>query len=87
MILVTTNVVMTRSCWGIGFASVRGRKIVNNTVLDDGADTGTKNPAGRIMCRPGIGVGPKTHDGSSSNNVMVAITSPAALAFITSIAK
>jgi hypothetical protein len=40
-------------------------------VLDDGSETGTKNPAGHIMCRPGISVGPKTHQGSSSNNVMI----------------
>ena len=68
---VTNNVVVTSSCWGIRFASVHGGKIVNNTALDDGSETGTKNPAGRIMCRPGISVGPKTHEGSSSNNVMI----------------
>ena len=68
---VTNNVVVTSSCWGIGFASVHGGKIVNNAVLDDGSDTGTKNPTGHIMCHPGIGVGRKTHDGSSSNNVMI----------------
>jgi hypothetical protein len=68
---VTNNVVVTSSCWGIRFASVHGGKIVNNTVLDDGSETGTKNPAGHIMCRPGISVGPKTHQGSSSNNVMI----------------
>jgi hypothetical protein len=68
---VTNNVVVTSSCWGIGFASVHGGKIANNAVLDDGSDTGTKNPAGHIMCHPGIRVGPKTHDGSSSNDVMI----------------
>jgi hypothetical protein len=68
---VTNNVVVTSSCWGIRFASVHGGKIVNNTALDDGSEIGTKNPAGHIMCRPGISVGPKTHQGSSSNNVMI----------------
>jgi hypothetical protein len=68
---VTNNVVVTSSCWGIGFASVHGGKIVNNTVLDDGSDIGTKNAAGKIMCRPGIGVGDKTHQGSSSNDVII----------------
>jgi Right handed beta helix region len=68
---VTNNVVVTSSCWGIGFASVHGGIIVNNTVLDDGSDTGTKNPAGKIMCHPGINVGDKTHQGSSSNDVVM----------------
>jgi hypothetical protein len=70
-LMVTNNVVVTSACWGIGYASVHGGKIINNTVLDDGSDTGTKNAAGKIICRPGIGVGDKTHDGSSSNDVTV----------------
>src|SRR5277367_1799898 len=32
---VTNNVVVTYSCWGIGFASVHGGRIINNTVLSD----------------------------------------------------
>jgi hypothetical protein len=68
---VTNNVVVTSSCWGIGFASVHGGKIINNTVLDDGTDVGTKNAAGKVTCHPGIGVGDKTHQGSSSNDVII----------------
>ena len=32
---VTNNVVVASSCWGIGFGSVHGGRIINNTVLDD----------------------------------------------------
>jgi len=67
---VTNNVVVTSSCWGIGFASVHGGKIVNNTVLDDGSAF-TKNAAGKVVCHPGIGVSDKTHQGSSSNDVII----------------
>ena len=49
---VVNNVVVTSACWGIGFASVHGGKIINNTVLDDGSNAGTKNPAGKIVCQP-----------------------------------
>ena len=68
---VTNNVVLTSSCWGIGFASVHGGKIVNNTVVDDGSDIGTKNRAGNIMCRPQLNVGDRTHDGLPSNDVTI----------------
>ena len=51
---MTNNVVVTSSCWGIFYASVHGGKIINNTVVDDGADAGTKNPAGKVVCRPSI---------------------------------
>jgi hypothetical protein len=67
---VTNNVVVTSSCWGIGFASVHGGKIVNNTVVDDGAAF-TKNAAGKVVCHPGIGVSDKTHQGSPSNDVII----------------
>ena len=50
---------------------MHGSKIINNTVLDDGTDVGTKNPAGKVMCRPGLAVGDKTHEGSSSNDVII----------------
>ena len=68
---VTNNVVLTSSCWGMFFASVHGGKIVNNTVLDDGSDIGTKNRAGNIMCRPQLAVGDKSHDGLPSNDVII----------------
>jgi hypothetical protein len=64
-------VVVTSACWGIGCASVHGGKSVNNTVLDDGSNVGTKNPAGNVMCRPWIGVGEKTHEGLSSTDVAI----------------
>jgi hypothetical protein len=67
---VSNNVVVTSSCWGIGFASVHGGKIINNTVLDDGSAF-TKNAAGKVVCHPGIGVSDKTHQGSSSNDVVI----------------
>jgi hypothetical protein len=68
---VTNNVIVTSACWGIGYASVHGGKIINNTVVDDGTDVGTKNSAGQIVCRPGISVGDKTHQGPSSNDVII----------------
>jgi hypothetical protein len=68
---VTNNAVVTSACWGIGYASVHGGKIVNNTMLDDGTDVGTKNAAGKVICRPGIGVGDKTHQGLPSNDVTI----------------
>ncbi len=68
---VTNNVIVTSSCWGIFYGSVHGGKIINNTVADDGTDAGTKNPAGRVVCRPAITVGEKTHQGSPSNDVII----------------
>jgi hypothetical protein len=68
---VTNNVVVTSACWGIGYASLHGGKIINNTVLDDGSDVGTKNPAGNVVCRPSLAVGDKTHEGPSSNDVII----------------
>jgi hypothetical protein len=70
-LVVANNVVVTSSCWGIGYASVHGGKIINNTVLDDGSGVGTKNPAGNVMCRPWIGMGDTTHEGLPSNDVIV----------------
>jgi hypothetical protein len=68
---VTNNVVVTSACWGIGYASVHGGKIINNTMVDDGSDTGTKNPAGKVICRPSISVGGATHQGLPSNDVII----------------
>ena len=68
---VTNNVVVTSSCWGIFYGSVHGGKVINNTVLDDGTDAGTKNPAGKVVCRPAITVGDKTHQGSPSSDVII----------------
>jgi hypothetical protein len=62
---VTNNVIVTSSCWGIGFASVHSGRIINNTVL---SDERLRQPGG---CKPGIGVGDKTHEGSSSNDVVI----------------
>jgi Right handed beta helix region len=70
-LVVANNVVVTSACWGIGYASVHGGKIINNTVLDDGSNVGTKNPAGKVVCQPWIGVGDTTHEGLSSNDVIV----------------
>ena len=68
---VTNNVIVTSSCWGISYGSVHGGKIMNNTAVDDGTDAGTKNPAGKVVCRPLIAVGDKTHQGSPSSDVII----------------
>jgi hypothetical protein len=68
---VANNVVVTSACWGIGYASVHGGKIINNTVLDDGSEVGEKNGAGKVVCRPWLGVGDTTHEGLQSNDVIV----------------
>jgi hypothetical protein len=67
---VTNNVVVTSSCWGIVYGSVHGGKIINNTVLDD-RSAFTKNAAGKVICRPILAVSDKTHEGSSSNDVII----------------
>jgi hypothetical protein len=67
---VTNNVVLATSCWGIGFASVHGGKIINNTVLDD-LWPRDKWPRAAGKCEPLVSVGAKTHDGSSSNDVVI----------------
>jgi Right handed beta helix region len=68
---VTNNVIVTSACWGIGYASLHGSKIINNTVIDDGTDAGTKNPAGKVVCRPMTVAGDKTHQGPSSSDVII----------------
>jgi hypothetical protein len=62
---VTNNVVVTSACWGIGYSSVHGGKIINNTVLADGLVPMPGN------CKPAVAVGDKTHQGQSSNDVIV----------------
>ncbi len=62
---VTNNVLVTSACWGIGYASVHGGKIINNTVVADGLVPQPGN------CRAGVTVGDKTHEGPSSNDVIV----------------
>ena len=51
---VTNNVVVTSACWGIGYASVHGGKIINNTVLSD-----LWSRPGADKCRPGLSLGDK----------------------------
>jgi len=68
---VTNNVIVTSACWGIGYASLHRSKIINNTVVDDGTDAGTKNPAGNVVCRPLTSVGDKTHQGPTSSDVII----------------
>ncbi len=60
---VSNNVVVTSSCWGIGFASVHGGKIINNTVIADGLIP--------VPCKPIVSVGDKTHQGLPSNDVVI----------------
>ena len=60
---LTNNVVVTRGCWGVGFASVHGGRVINNTVVSDDPTL--------AKCNPRIAVGDKTHQGSASNDVVV----------------
>jgi Right handed beta helix region len=62
---VTNNVVVTSSCWGIGTGSVHHGRIINNTVLSDEARPTAGN------CKPLLTLGNRTHDGTSSNDVIV----------------
>jgi hypothetical protein len=62
---VTNNVVVTSSCWGIGYASLHDSKIINNTVVADGS---MPMPGD---CKPLVSVGDKTHGGPPSNNVII----------------
>jgi hypothetical protein len=62
---VTNNLVVTSSCWGIFYGSVHGGKIINNTVVGDGVMPMPGN------CKPIVLVGDKTHQGSSSNDVII----------------
>ena len=62
---VVNNVVVTSACWGIGYASVHGGKIVNNTVLADGLLPLPGN------CKPLLSIGEATHEGLPSNDVIV----------------
>jgi hypothetical protein len=62
---VTNNVVVTSSCWGISFASLHGARIINNTVV---SDTLMPMPGN---CKPLVSVGDKTHQGSSSSDVVI----------------
>ena len=60
---VTNNIVVTTACAGISFSSVHGGLIANNTAVND------RLLSNSSICSPGIGVGDKTHQGSSSNGV------------------
>ena len=62
---VTNNVVVTSACWGIGYASLHGGKIINNTVVADGLLPMPGN------CRPLVTVGDRTNQGPSSNDVII----------------
>jgi hypothetical protein len=64
-VTVSNNIVITSACHGISYSSLHGGLIVNNTVLADGL---VKTPGD---CNPLIYVGDKTHEGSSSNDVLV----------------
>jgi hypothetical protein len=64
-VTVTNNVVVTSACWGIGYASLHSSKIINNTVVADGLMPMPGN------CKPLVSVGDKTHEGPSSNDVII----------------
>ena len=63
-VTVTNNVVITNAYHGIAYYSLHGGVIINNTVLFDGCSSGS---GGQTW----IGVFDKSHEGSSSNNVIV----------------
>jgi parallel beta-helix repeat protein len=64
-VTVTNNVVVTSACWGIVYSSVHNSKIINNTVRADGLMAMPGD------CKPAVSVGDKTHEGPSSNDVIV----------------
>jgi hypothetical protein len=64
-VTVTNNVIVTSACWGIFYASLHNSKIVNNTVVADGLLPMPSN------CKPAVAVGDKTHQGPSSNDVII----------------
>jgi len=64
-VTVTNNVIVTSACWGIYFASLHNGKIINNTVIADGLLPMPGN------CKPAVAAGDKTHEGPSSNDVIV----------------
>ncbi len=64
-ITVTNNVVVTSACWGIALFSVHHGRIFNNTVVWD------EWPPQAGKCKPGVAVGDKTHQGASSNDVII----------------
>ena len=64
-VTVTNNAVVTSACWGIFFSSVHNSRIINNTVVADGLLPMPGN------CKPAVAVGDKTHQGPSSNDVII----------------
>jgi hypothetical protein len=62
---VTNNVVVTSACWGITYASLHNSKIINNTVVADGLLPMPGN------CKPALSIGDKSHEGPSSNDVVI----------------
>jgi hypothetical protein len=72
---VTNNVVVTNTYTGIFFASVHHGLIANNTVVSDGHRTVNAPPGAKPLVMTGelvwIVVGDRTHEGSSSNDVVL----------------
>jgi peptidoglycan hydrolase-like protein with peptidoglycan-binding domain len=63
---VTNNLVITNADQALSFASIHGGLIANNTVLFDGSTLAGAGGGGDW-----VGVSDKTHEGSSTNNVIV----------------
>ena len=68
---MTNNVVVTSACWGIGYASVHGGKIINNTVVDDGTDVGRKTQPGKSCVARRSPSATRPIEGSPSNDVII----------------
>ena len=63
-VTVTNNVIVTSSCYGIGFSSIHNSLIADNTVVEDGLFS---TPG----CIAAIDVGGATHEGPLSTNTIV----------------
>ena len=65
-LVVTNNVVIARSCWGMSYGSDHDTLIADNTVLDDG-DTSIVLSG----CTSAFNAGGTSHEGPASTNVRV----------------
>lgn len=64
-VTVTNNIVISSGCNGMSWGSVHTGMFANNTVVNDGLIPQSGG------CMPNIQISDKTHEGSSSNNVIL----------------
>jgi hypothetical protein len=65
--VVTNNIVVTRSCWGMSYGSDHDSTFAYNTVVDDGDTTILLSG-----CTTAFNAGGSSHEGPASTNVLVA---------------